>query len=124
VLPYVKIYDNELSDSFLLDPGAFTASAAEEIQFSPAHFTGFVEHDRLYVGGIHREGSFHTNCIRNLAHGKCGCGSLALAFDHIALKALDTFFIALNDLVVNGNIVPCFEFGNLFGHCKLGVYKI
>lgn len=118
------MYDNELSDSFFFDPCAFAASAAEEIQLGTANFTGFIEYDRLDIGRIDREGPFYSNGIGNLAHGK-GCSStLTLAFDHIALKALDTFLVTFNDLVVNGNIVPCFEFGNIFGDGELCVYKI
>lgn len=123
-LPFVKIFGKVLSNSFFLNPCAFTTSAAEEIQFRPANFTSFIQHDGFDIGRIHREGSFHTNGIRNLTYGKGSCSTLTLTFDHIALKTLDTFLITFNDLVVNGNIVPCFEFGNFFSNGQLCVYKI
>lgn len=47
----------------------------------------------------------------------------ALAFDHITLETLDPFLIAFQDLIVNGDVVTCFEFRELFLSCQLLVYK-
>ena len=42
---------NNLFNSFFFDPGTFTAAASQEVEFCLAHFTYFVEGNRLNMRG-------------------------------------------------------------------------
>ena len=46
----------------------------------------------------------------------------ALTFDHIAFKRLDPFFITLNDLIINGNVIASFKLGEFLLARQLLVY--
>ena len=46
----------------------------------------------------------------------------ALAFDHISFERLDPFFITLNDLIINGNVVASFKLGEFLLARQLLVY--
>jgi hypothetical protein len=122
-LPFVKIFSAIGLHSFLLDPRALTAPAAQEVKFSAAYLTGLVQNDRFDIRRVHRESSFNSHSVRYFTHCECCSSSLALALDHIAFKALDTLLITFNDLVVDGNIVACLEFWRLFLRGQLLVYK-
>ena len=83
----------------------------------------FVYQDRINVWRIEREQPFYTNAVRDLTNSEAGGSAISLLFDHIAFERLDPFFVTLNDLVVNSNIVTGFEFREFFLACHLLVYK-
>ena len=68
-------------------------------------------------------GSFNAHTVAYFAYSKGGCRAGALALDHIALKALDTLFSTLNDLIINCYVIACFKCGELRYCCELLVYK-
>src|SRR5262245_24789856 len=76
------------------DPGALTATVAEEIQLGATDTAGLIHFNGINVRRIKREGSFHTYTIRDLTNCKSAGMASSLAFDHIAAEALDTLFTA------------------------------
>jgi hypothetical protein len=82
-----------------------------------------VEHDAFNIGAIERKETLYTHAIADFTHGKRGGSSVALALNNIALKALDTLFVAFNNLIVNGDVVTGFELRMLPYRGKLFVYK-
>lgn len=108
-----------LSDSFFLNPCALTASLSLEEEFGPAYLTCFVQGNRLDVGGGDWESPFNTDTIRNFSDRESGCTSLSLALDHITLEALDPLLVALNDFIIDGDVVTGLEFGKVADGCQL-----
>jgi len=94
-----------LSNSFFFNPCAFTASFSKEIQFSPTHFTCFVEYNRFNVWRGNRKGPFYAHAIRNFSNGECSGATLTLTLNYIAFKALDSFLASFYDFIVHGNVV-------------------
>lgn len=112
-----------LTNSFFLDPCAFTAACSEEVELGPAYLTGFVQNYRINIGRCNGKGSFHTNTIRDFSDRKCGGATLALAFDYIAFKALDTLLVAFDNLIIDSDVVSSLELGKVVGGGQLLVYK-
>ena len=111
------------SHAFFTDPGALTATATLVEQFGAAHLAGFIQHNGVNIGRIEREQTLNADSVRDLANGEACSMTLALPFDHIAFKRLDTFFVSFYDLVIHGNIVPGFEFRVFFLTAQLLMYK-
>jgi hypothetical protein len=109
--------------SFFLDPRALTAPATEEVKLGPAHLTGLIQCDGLDVRGVHREGPFNADTVRYFTYRESSGGTLALAFNNVTFEALDTLFVTLDDLIVNGDIVASFERRNFFPGGQLLMYK-
>src|SRR6188768_1218234 len=107
------------SHALFLDTGTFAAQSTQVIQFRTANLTYFMQNDAFNVGAVQREQALNTNPIADLAYSKGSCSSIALAFDHITLKALDTLFITFNNSIVNSHIITSFKSGILFCSCKL-----
>lgn len=109
--------------SFFLDTGALAAALALEVEFGAANAAHFVQIEGLDVGGEEGEGSFYAYAVGYFTNGEGGSLALALAFDHVSFKALDTLFVAFDDLIVDGDIVTGFEFRKFFFSRQLLVYK-
>jgi hypothetical protein len=113
-----NLYFTLFSDASTL-PTAF----ALVVELGPANLTHLVDQDGLDVGGIYGEQPFHTYAVGNLTNGEGGGKAGALAFDDVSFEALDTFFIAFDDLIIDGNVVPGFKLRELLFGGQLLVDK-
>lgn len=111
-------------EAFFLDTGALTTAFAEVEQFGTAHLAHFVQLNRLDIGREEGEETLNTYTIRNFPNGESGGGAIALELDHVAAEALDTFFSALYNFVVDSYIIACFERRQFFFGGQLVVYKL
>lgn len=108
--------------TFFADPCALSTTLALVEQFGAANITRFIDYNGINIRGGVGENPFNTHTIRDLANCEGSGEACALALDHIPFKRLDPFFITLNDLVIDSNIVSWLESGELFFATQLLVY--
>ena len=98
----------ELS-SLLFDTGLLAGKTAEIVEASPTNLADAVDSDLVDERRVHREDTLNTDAVGDFADGEALAYTFAFDLDNNALEDLNTLFVALLDLVGDGNSVARLE---------------
>ena len=90
------VHKSDALDFF--DLGGLALAFAQIVQLGTANFTAANHVNMIHTGRIDRESTFNANTVGHAAYGKSLPDSAVALGNNSALKSLQTFAVAFNDL--------------------------